>query len=1128
MSKYPIRTHRRPGAQPGMTRREFLSRAAAAGMALGMPPLLSSCGGDEAPSQAPRAMEQRVLFFNLAHQQQAGAEYHLNIAGQRFRLTPVSEAPQVLQTARQDNAFLRAIPNDAITHHVEASLPSDAVTLGYLSTMEDPVSGTWAIPMTYLSLPESAHANAVSARRALPHSAKRRSYGIPAAVSARDLREEAALIDSHDHAHALVGVHAELLCLDPQGAAYIHANYISQDPDTMILANQLKQMGTATVQQTPGQLNPKGWATMQPLMNTLALVSPPIPYKKSDGKLNLYTLSWHPDIKTAVAHSILAIHPFVHDDETLGLDITGASNGTPVPPAAVKGRIWRRHDGLANLQRNPATAASNESAPTLTLTRLEPETGLAVQQPTLSVGNKGTDITLDNVGNWFLRWLGMWVQFYGPDGAVIPANQLPPGTLSSYQVTHPQGLDTVDTLFVGILPQADTLLGIPFQPGKFEPVIQMPGGAASMQVLYGGLGLSGSDSEFVELKGPGVLATAFINYFVVGLFLVVGDVDMEGTGKLAVQLFTKGLVEELVLLTESIENRARVDVEAMVLTFCKTVFEAGATTAVATIIRFIRLKLSEAEVRDSIPAVGEIAQAVGAVLDLLAIAETSLEVAISPPVYRFNLVLTHTLTLNIRPDGQFPQAAGGETLYYKVSYLFDNGTPHVLNAVGVTQAPSGAIPVTLNGIPRGGRVNVIVGFYMRKTGTPVGQNDWCAAQGSTGLVDNNIDQAPDIHLKNSKVPIQRDTIYVHTSKTALKTGGQNGGAQHVWQADPDGTHAPAYIPPPNDQQPGLGGFRGITVRQSVASQAGYVGYAWGAYSSGLLGCAAKAPGQFDYFANLNTNPNITDDKQSGYINSSCGMASGALLSYNLLSDDVGNVCLEADTGYLRPVTLGSTPAFPVAGAGMALGQLNLPSTRALLHPSGAVISINNANHKLEALKLPAKAVDDASAARLYRARTYSGQGSRPGLMRSPMAAAVSADGVILVLEDSNGNNRIQAFDIGGNPIPYFKKQPRPYFLQLDATANATYLDLAVEFSGYLYVLSRDDSGNHRLDIYHPEQDGTAPISTTLNINAARIAVDFWRSLYTLNYEVLTLPGSASPPALTEPSVSLWVPPPPNG
>ena len=64
-----------------------------------------------------------------------------------------------------------------------------------------------------------------------------------------------------------------------------------------------------------------------------------------------------------------------------------------------------------------------------------------------------------------------------------------------------------------------------------------------------------------------------------------------------------------------------------------------------------------------------------------------------------------------------------------------------------------------------------------------------------------------------------------------------------------------------------------------------------------------------------------------------------------------------------------------------------------------------------------------------------GSGTPP----SPVAAAVSSDGVILVLEGSDGNNRIQAFDTGGNAVPYFTRQPRPYFLQLPAGSNTLYL-----------------------------------------------------------------------------------------
>lgn len=198
-------------------------------------------------------------------------------------------------------------------------------------------------------------------------------------------------------------------------------------------------------------------------MNTR--VNPPQPYKKSDGKLNLYTLSWHPDIRSAVGQSIKAVHPLLHNDETLGLDVTGASHDAPLPPDAVRGRIWRRHDGMANIQRTLAATAENESVPTLTLTSLEPEAGLQVQQPTVTVGNNGTDITLNNVSNWYIRWLGMWVRFYEND-AVIPASALSPGTLSTYRVVHPQNLDTADTLFVGIFPPPDTLIGIPFHSSQ--------------------------------------------------------------------------------------------------------------------------------------------------------------------------------------------------------------------------------------------------------------------------------------------------------------------------------------------------------------------------------------------------------------------------------------------------------------------------------------------------------------------------------------------------------------------------------------------------------------------------------------------------------------------------------------
>lgn len=65
---------------------------------------------------------------------------------------------------------------------------------------------------------------------------------------------------------------------------------------------------------------------------------------------------------------------------------------------------------------------------------------------------------------------------------------------------------------------------------------------------------------------------------------------------------------------------------------------------------------------------------------------------------------------------------------------------------------------------------------------------------------------------------------------------------------------------------------------------------------------------------------------------------------------------------------------------------------------------------------------------------------------------------------------------------------------------------------------------YRLDLYHPDQSDNQPIATTLGVNAARLTVDLWRNVYTLNYEALSLPGGGPPPSgLTEPSVSQWTP-----
>ncbi len=89
-----------------------------------------------------------------------------------------------------------------------------------------------------------------------------------------------------------------------------------------------------------------------------------------------------------------------------------------------------------------------------------------------------------------------------------------------------------------------------------------------------------------------------------------------------------------------------------------------------------------------------------------------------------------------------------------------------------------------------------------------------------------------------------------------------------------------------------------------------------------------------------------------------------------------------------------------------------------------------------------------------------------------------------------------------------------------------YLDIATEDKGYIYVLYFENAGNtasqYMLDIYNP--DGSVLLDAPLSgLAAAKMSVDQWRTLWTLNYETFLGPNNR-----TEPTVSGWIPSTPNG
>jgi hypothetical protein len=168
---------------------------------------------------------------------------------------------------------------------------------------------------------------------------------------------------------------------------------------------------------------------------------------------------------------------------------------------------------------------------------------------------------------------------------------------------------------------------------------------------------------------------------------------------------------------------------------------------------------------------------------------------------------------------------------------------------------------------------------------------------------------------------------------------------------------------------------------------------------------------------------------------------------------------------------------------------------------------------LEMIELPNRTVVGGE---VPCSQTISGRGKREGLMDGPIGIGITPEGFMLVLE--RGNKRVQAFDIFGNPVPCFMEKS-PFMELKDDGKNVSYLDIAVSPSGLIYILSYIDEGNspsnYRLDIYNPEG---GILSRTEGVYAARIEVDSWSCVYTLNFE----PIKGADDRL-EPSISEWVP-----
>ena len=1138
-------------AAGNLSRRHFLASGAGAGLAaLGVSPLLPGCGGSNGDDplplpqtpHTPRPTHQRTLFVNLAHENHSGKTYYLTGGGRRLTLTPNADRPEVLARARQTNAFLRAVPDNQITHHVEnATFASDSVTLCYVSSEIDQQAGTWSMSAVQLYIPPDGAIHAYEGARMkapsgpLPLSAKRQRYGAAAASSEQDLREERELLDTVSHAATLVGCHPDLMGLDPKVAHTIHSNHVDHSADVFLLNQKLSQpqYGSAMPEQTPGQPNANGWATLRPVLNDGGG-----PLKNTKGQhagRNQYQPSLHPDLHALARGGMNASIPTVKDDATIGADATGLKPPSDQPNAALAGAMWLRHDGTTKVDQSPGKLLDLNAK--MTLTQQNGQPGYQVKASSTQNGDVSR-VSL-TILNYFLEFRGVWLQFFDGE-TLLKLVDLPEYTNGTIFAGHDKTMDTATAMFVSVIGPVFTVLSIPTAPGFIQPSFNVPEKATMVRILSSTLSFEGGNA-YPDTVLQGAIMTGVFNYGATAMLSALGSATLiPALYTVVVIPFLQALTLELItILNMALNPNGDKSLVGQLITpnfwinqalvVAKVLVLGGASKAMKALVGFIAGAITEGAAEDAIPVAGQIMQAISIAVGVISLAETTADLGLTPWTYINDLVFTHDLSVTILKDSGNPNAnppdPGDDTFpkganSYTVTAMFDDSTPHVQTFTLSPPVPSKLPPVVFSKVPLGGNVNIAVAFVQKAT-LP-GQPDILLGKGTTGLIPNDANAAPRIEIEELSFPISSNTLYQHRQKTSLDASGN-----HRWAAGPAPT---ANLGNTTCGAAGtLCGFGGISVRQGTGSVRGYVGYAWRGQDSDPNRVPNCAVGQLDQLANLNTDSgNNGANAQQGYVVGGCGIiVPGVHVAYSLLSHGAANFYLDSTNAaapIIRQVVLEPTPSIASPGSGQAWGVLNFPSDSLLLHPAGHLVSINSRDHKIETHRIPKASMADANAMVQLLAQVKCGKGSRPGLLDLPVASAISPDGVILVLEA--GNNRIQALDLGANPVRHFTKQASPYSLTLGGTdpmQGWQYLDLAVEYTGYLYVLSfNQNSFQYRLDLYHPKQSDTKPIATTLDVNAARLTVDFWRNVYTLNYEVLRLPnGNAA--GLTEPSVSLWSP-----
>ena len=736
--------------------------------------------------------------------------------------------------------------------------------------------------------------------------------------------------------------------------------------------------------------------------------------------------------------------------------------------------------------------------------------------------------------NNYVRWVWVYVQYLKADGTNLSLSPVAKFPHTKYAKS------------LGLLPQIFTLLGIPlWDTNTIEVTLDFPPEATSARLLFCGLGSDLEDGgwrqyfpadAYPNLIAPQdevLFASVTTGILSIGLtaFALLTDLDIATTWAALGQIIeedTEGLEQALIDLVQQAPTLTATETVAMLvaaggataediiangfsLSNFWAILEALGTLIPRLIFEpspgvsakwaqyaiefagFIAGEEAADKVLDAIPIIGTIIGVIMAVGDAVTLAEAIGETAASPWVIANQISLTYQTTVTVSHDTRrttWPTTARS----WRIESTIDGAGALAPITGTFNDTGTDFKPIILQQLtaPFGGQTIKWSIVVLDAAGNQVGA-------GAIQLANNDPANPPStVNFAITELPavITASTVFKRSATTAYSSTA--GG--YTW--------SDAVIDTGTLANSGVQEVTGVT----ISTRLGVAGIVWKQNDQYWLRGVPVA----------GTTISLGSATRQGY-------ARRPFLLFDAFvgAGDIGNhVLLEPDdTGHgyhVRRLNIDPSTGTLSWDPSISLGRFRLPISAAALHSSGRVVAVHTDSGRLGQV-LPATTP-------LPPLATYTaGPGDETGLLRSPTAMAITNPGVVIVLEA--GRARLSAFDLHLHPVRYFgTASPRSFRLALPN--SLTYLDIAVDGAGQIYVLSYSNDGSqpadYRIDVYTPTG---APLATNSpGTNVPHLAVDYFRSIYAANYSALLDIGTGQPridPALgvAEPSLSRFDPSP---